>query len=500
MAAPEAAQTQPLAPSHQAESPPQSSDELAQAGMGTFTNSIARSLTGRSRQDIRVVDPEPSSNSPRRPIAVALRSQDRASTAMGRLRAALGSESLYGNSAFLFLNTAILAAFGLVFWTIGARVYTTTQVGVATALIAALNLITSFALAGLEISLIRFLPDSRSRVHLVNASLTWTAALAMLCGAGFILLQPLIAPRLGVVRQTPLIGVLFVVLCAAATGSYIVESVFVAYRSSRYVLLKNTLSSIVKLPLLFALVFAGAFGIYSSWMVSLVVAVLFGLWILKRRFQHRLAPAVRLTPTPGMTAFSLANYLATLAESMPQIVLPLLVLDLLGAVPAAHYYMAMMLASLLFAVSQAAGQALFAEGSHSSDKLSHQTRKTITFIAVLLLPGILATIAIGPFVLSLFGPGYARSAHWLLTILALSAILVAINDALRAIHKVHMRNTVMFTSSALGSAATVALCFPLAADKLAGIGLAWCGGQLVTLSLLAVPLATPLRHLIRPAR
>jgi O-antigen/teichoic acid export membrane protein len=297
-----------------------------------------------------------------------------------------------------------------------------------------------------------------------------------------------------VVRQNLFVSVLFVVFCAVAAANYIVESVFVAYRSSRYILVKNMLSSVLKLPLAFALVFAGAFGIYSSWIGSLVVAVLFGLWIVRHRFQHRLALTFGLTPTPGMRAFSLANYLATLAEGMPAIVLPLLVLDLLGAMPSAHYYMAMMLASVLFAVSAAAGQALFAEGSHSSEELRRHTRKAVVSMALLLVPGILATVFIGPLVLRLFGSGYERSAHGLLIILALSAVLVAANDSLRAIHKVRLRNAVMLASSALGSAAAVVLCFLLSGDELLGIGFAWCGGQLVTFLILAVPLAHALRR------
>ena len=429
------------------------------------------------------------------PIAdIAVGSPSRRPSMRRRLRAALAANSLYGNSAWLFLNTALLAAFGFVFWSISARVFTTAQVGVATGLIAAVNLITSLALGGLEISLIRFLPASSRKQDLVNASLTWTAGLAMVCGTGFIALQPLIAHRLGVVGRSPLIGVLFVVFCAVATASYIVESVLIAHRSSRDVLLKNAFSSLLKLPLPFVLVFAGAFGIFSAWMVSLCAAVLLALWLLNRRFRHRLALKGRFPATPGLLAFSLSNYLATLAEGLPDVVLPLIVLGLLGAVAAAHYYIAVMLASLLFAVSAAAGQALFAEGSYSPAQLIKHTRKALVFILLLLVPGILATVVIGPLVLGFFGAGYRSSASGLLTILAVSAVLVAANDALRAIHKVRLENVVMFAASAVGSAVAIALCFPLSAYKLPGIGLAWFCGQLTTLFILAFPLVVSLRR------
>ena len=400
-------------------------------------------------------------------------------------------DSLVGNSALLLINTTLLAGFGFVFWSISAHVYTAAQIGVATALIAALNLVVSFALLGLEISLIRFLPKTERRADLINASLTWTAILALVCGAIFIVVQPVVAPRLGVIRETPLALVLYLLFCIPAAWSYIFESVFVAYRSARQIVTKNLLSSVTKLPLIAAFVFAGAFGIYSAWMASFAVGVVFAVVVLRRRFNHRMALGTRLVPVRGMTAFSFANYLATFAEGVPDMVLPIVVLDLLGAVAAAHYYIAVMLASLLFAVSAAAGQSLFAEGSNAAAELRHHTRKAGVFIVCLLVPGIALTVFVGPYVLDVFGHSYATSASGLLTILALSAVVVAANDALRAIHKVRMRNAVMFAASGLGSAAAVGLAIPLSTHHLPGIGLAWCGGQVVTLILLAAPLLAP---------
>lgn len=405
--------------------------------------------------------------------------------------AGLSRDSLVGNSAFLFLNTTLLAGFGFVFWSVSAHVYTPAQVGVATALIAALNLIISFALLGLEISLIRFLPETEHRADLINASLTWTAGLALACGGIFLLVQPIVAPRLGVIRETTLVRILYLLFCVPAAWSYILESVFIANRSARQIVFKNLLSSVVKLPLIAAFVFAGAFGIYSAWMASFAIGALFAVVVLRRRFNHRMAFATRLVPVRGMTAFSIANYLATFAEGVPDMVLPIVVLDLLGAVAAAHYYIAVMLATVLFAVSAAAGQSLFAEGSNTGAELGRHIRKAGMFMACLLVPGIALTVGIGPFVLDIFGHSYSTSASGLLTILALSAVIVAANDALRAVHKVRMRNAVMFAASGLGSAAAVGLAIPLSRYHLPGIGLAWCAGQVVTLILLATPLIAP---------
>ena len=395
-------------------------------------------------------------------------------------------DSLFGNSTFLLVNTIVLAAFGFLFRSISAHVYTATQVGLATALIAALNLITSFALVGLEISLIRFLPQSRDGGTLMNSSLVWTAILAALCSAIFILVQPLIAPRLAIVHESVLVGALFILFSCAAAANYIVESLFISYQASRYVVVKNAVASVLK---------GGASG---------RPCVRWCVWpLLGMDGVARPGGGMRYLDSQAPARSPVCVHHAEGADSRHE---GLLYCQLSGHVRRGHTGHGVAtpcarpsrrcLRCSLFHRDDARNvalcgvddvESLFAAGSQGPGEFRRHAGPAALFTASLLVPGILGAILLGGPVLHLFGADYARSAHSLLILFAGSSVLVAGNDALRAFHKVHLANTVMFVSSALGSAVAIGLCFPLAAEGLTGIGLAWCGGQIVTFVVLAFP-------------
>jgi hypothetical protein len=67
---------------------------------------------------------------------------------------------LYSNAFYLMLNTGVMAVFGFFFWIVVARFYTEAEVGLGSAIISAMSLISIMGLVGLNISLVRFLPHA----------------------------------------------------------------------------------------------------------------------------------------------------------------------------------------------------------------------------------------------------------------------------------------------------------------------------------------------------
>ena len=66
-----------------------------------------------------------------------------------------------------------------------------------------------------------------------------------------------------------------------------------------------------------------------------------------------------------MVKFSLGNYTTELIGGLPNLVLPILITNLIGAKFSAYYYLDMMITGLLYIIPMAASQSLFAEGSYS---------------------------------------------------------------------------------------------------------------------------------------
>ena len=78
---------------------------------------------------------------------------------------------LVRNSIYLMLNSGLQAAAGFVFWIISARLFSVTDVGLATALFSVLGVTAFAALLGLNSTVVRYLPQSSNPNVLMTASM-----------------------------------------------------------------------------------------------------------------------------------------------------------------------------------------------------------------------------------------------------------------------------------------------------------------------------------------
>jgi len=398
-------------------------------------------------------------------------------------------DAIFGDSTFLLLSTIALSALGLPFWVACARYYTASEIGVATGLLAALNIVVSLSLLGLEVALVRYLPLSSRPSTLVWSSATLAGCASIAVGVVFVLLTPILSPDLAFMRRTPLEGLAFVLLCPVAICSFLIESALLSFRSTRALLGKNVAFGILKLAFLIGFVGVGAFGIYLSWMFGLLIAVLGAWWLLASRAifraHHRRLSLNELKP---LWRFSSANYFGTLAEGLPVMVLPLIVLDVLGSADAARYYLAMTMCGVLQVIAVAGGQALFAEGARTGE-VALQVRKAALFIGLLVVPGTAVIVFSGVRILRVVGATYAHDSRGLVTTLALSAPLVAVGALCRAVLKVREANIEIALTGGGCAIAILLLVYFFRGLGLTGVGLAWLTGQAITTGLLLAAVA-----------
>ncbi|HDH87619.1 MAG TPA: hypothetical protein ENF36_06190 [Desulfobacteraceae bacterium] len=79
------------------------------------------------------------------------------------------NDPLYKNSFFIMLTSISNAGFGFFFWLIAARFYSTADIGLASAIISAMGLISMLSLSGFDISLVRFLPEREDKKEPINS-------------------------------------------------------------------------------------------------------------------------------------------------------------------------------------------------------------------------------------------------------------------------------------------------------------------------------------------
>ncbi|MGO8882974.1 MAG: lipopolysaccharide biosynthesis protein, partial [Streptosporangiaceae bacterium] len=147
---------------------------------------------------------------------------------MSRLR----TDHMLRDSLYLILSSGLQAALGFTFWIIAARLFSAADVGRAGSLIAATVLIAYVALLGLNSTLVRYLPTAPDRDALITAGFLLVAG----CGAGigllYVVLTPVLAPRLAFVEHQPALAAGFVLLTAAAAINLLTDSVFIASRKA----------------------------------------------------------------------------------------------------------------------------------------------------------------------------------------------------------------------------------------------------------------------------
>lgn len=389
-------------------------------------------------------------------------------------------DPLYANSIYLMLSTLIMAALGFIFWIIAARLYSTEQIGLATGLISVMGLITGISVLGLNVGLIRYLPKSQNKNQKINTSFTLVGLTTIIVTCIFLMFSKLISPKLTFVHDNIIMSFIFLIFMIFASLGIIIDSIYTAKRKTKYILLKNSIFSVLKIILLFPLVYLGSYGIFSSWMISLIVGFLTIFTILVYKFNYK--PKLRFYDSifKKMGKYSFGNYLAGFIGNLPIILIPILILNSLGESSAAYYYISMMIAGLLFAVPQATSNALFAEGSYDETKLRNQIKKAAKIISFILIPAIIITFFLGHYILLIFGSDYASEGTTFLKILTLSAIPFSINKVFEGIFKVKRMVTKLVWVNILGSILIISLVFVFMKSMgLLGIGYGWILGHIL---------------------
>jgi len=157
-----------------------------------------------------------------------------------------------------------------------------------------------------------------------------------------------------------------------------------------------------------------------------------------------------------------------------------MVLNLLGAEQNAYFYIAWMIATLLFAIPGAIAQSLFAEGSHFEEKLRENVIKSLKFTFLLLVPAVIVLILLGKWLLLAFGQSYLLNALKLLWILSISSLPLAINYIYTNVLRVTGRIKELIAVwgfIALAVLLVSYLIMPI--TSIIGIGYAWLGAQAV---------------------
>ena len=404
---------------------------------------------------------------------------------------------LYANSVYLMVNSVLAAALGFVFWTIVARLYPPQDVGLGSALISAGTLLAFIASLGLGTGLIRFLPGvSTDKSKLVNSSVTVSVLASIIVAGVFLAGIPWWSPAFSSVRQDFLFSGLFVIFVVATTTLDRLAEVSIAQRRGGFVLLQYTTAGLTKVALLFVLAARWqVLGILASCVAAVVLALGVSLPFLPRLLPgYRPVPSLDTRGTGKMFRFSLGNYIGATFWNLPHWLLPVLIVNILGKEEGAYFYMSWYVAWFLHSIPSAASTSLFVEGSHDSQHVKSDVKRSLMFVALLLLPAAVIIFILGSKLLLIFGAEYSQSGEKVLRLLVPASIPLAINMVYIGIARVRekLRNIVVLSVGV--AVGTLLLSFLLLESQgIIGPAIAW----LVSNSVAAVIVLPSIVKLLR---
>jgi O-antigen/teichoic acid export membrane protein len=295
----------------------------------------------------------------------------------------------------------------------------------------------------------------------------------------FLATLPLWSPALAFIRQSPLSLLVFLGVVVAGANCVLVDYTFVVLRRSKLTFARTLTQALLKLLLLLALatLLGKALGIFMAWGIATMISLVIALWLFLPHalpgYRPRLIFGRHISG--GMARFSITNYLCSgLFNVAPTSLIPIIVVNVLGARANAYSYVGWGASAPLLAVSSAVAISLFAEGSHHDESLASNVRRSFKMGFFLLLPAVAAMLIVGDKLLLIFGRDYSQETTNVLRVVATSALPITVTALYLGIARVQHRLKALVLVPATIAVGTLVLSYALARPLgILGPAVAW---------------------------
>ena len=379
----------------------------------------------------------------------------------------------------LFSTSVVTSGLGFLYWTVAARMFPVSDVGMATTSIAAMSLIAPFTVLGFGTALVSKLPTMRAgRAQLVVTAATICALVACVVSLVCALVLPPTFLGLPGVGHGELATGLFMGGVAAHSVGLMLDNALLSSTGGRVQFARNLIHSVLKLILLaiFALTLVrfGSLSIYASWFIAGVVSiVVVAIWLI-REYQvtpRQLLP--RVSALKGLHFHVVKHHFLNLSLSVPYFAMPIVANVILGSEQAGYLYATWSLAGFVFVLPIAMGMALFASSAKDPSEVLREFRFTLRASLAACVAANLVILPFGGLILSIFGRAYAQNGRTVLLVLCIGGLGLVIRDHHVALARI---------TGKVGREA--ALIMTLGAGELAGAAIgASVSGTLLGLSL-----------------
>lgn len=400
----------------------------------------------------------------------------------------LWADSFLRSSGMLLASTFVSSLLGFAFWALAARRNPVEAVGVGATLFAVASFVSSFSLLGLNTAVIRFLPTSRRRDAMVSTVITGVCIAAAAGALIWLVVRGVVTPSLSSVSLGPLSWLAVIGIFVLFSLNVAIDSPLLAHNGSEYILVKNSLVAALRIVLLYLAATSGGYALFVIASAPSLVGALGALVVLSRKFGHRLRPHLDVRFLRDTARFSGGNYLSLTFKSLPAMVTPVLLTNAGEAPAAAYFYVAWSVANLLYVAALCVNLSFLAEGARDLTGLTRLVLRAARVNAVVLLVLMVGTLASAPLVLAIFGPKYAHHARHVLVFLVVSALCIAVIQAITTILNLQGRIGSLTLLSLVEAGLVIGFVAGLKSGGVNAVGLAWLAGYTAAMAAYVVVL------------
>ncbi|MXM64516.1 hypothetical protein GR925_13935 [Streptomyces sp. HUCO-GS316] len=338
--------------------------------------------------------------------------------------AALPGEPVLRTGHLLAVSSLVNAGLGFVFWIFATHWYDERTVGLSYSALSASLLLTGIGQLNLNDFLVRFVPSAGRRTRrLVLTCYAASTSFSVVVAVAFLAMVPVVAPRLEFLL-TPVTATCFVVATAGYVIFILQDGALTAVRCPGWVVGENVIFALSKMLLL---AFGAALGLFSgillSWAGALVVSLIVANSVLMGRAIPRHERETKTTPPPPrMLGYAAADYSGSLFRMAGYTLVPLIVLNQLGAEQSAYFSVAWSVAYVPYLLARNMGTSLLAESMRGPERLVEHALRVLRHSGLLLAGVTVVLVAAAPQILSLFGASYSAEGSTVLRLMALSAL------------------------------------------------------------------------------
>jgi len=329
---------------------------------------------------------------------------------------------LLKNAFALMISSGGTSALGVAFWGAAAHLATARSLGRTSAEIAAMVLLANLAQLSFGSIFERFLPVAGRRTG-------WFVKRAYAMCISFALVISLVYIFSGFghsfMPSSTAWRALFVAAVVMWTIFILQDSVLIGLRASKWVPVENIFFAVLKLALLPVLIAVSSTeGVFLAWSAPVVVTIIAVSWyVFKVRIpEHETlsSPEESLPSTRELVFLAGAQYATLLFSVFTPSIVTLLVIQRLGAVANAYYYVPAIVINGLGLFNWSIVRSFLVEAAHEPHALRRHSNTALAALAAVLTPCVVIGVIFAPAFLRIFGSSYEAHGTALLRMMLLS--------------------------------------------------------------------------------